>query len=141
MDVSLTSGQDTAFVGDQLSYAGDGYYDDISYSAGNAGYGEIEYAGDSIGCGCASGGSCGSCGDFSGYSSCSTCGGGWRSPLAADDLEESPDLLLWELELPRWRPTITTTITVVVDRHHHLLNRHILHSLLRWWRRLLRWWL
>jgi hypothetical protein len=74
LDVCLTCGQDQGFVSD-VAYGGGDYYQeapvDYSYSA------PIEYAGSSIGCGCASGGSCGSCGDFSGYSSCSSgCGAG-----------------------------------------------------------------
>ncbi len=71
LDVCLTCNQDQGFVSD-VAYGGYEAPVDYSYSS------PIEYAGESIGCGSASGGSCGSCGDFSGYSSCSTgcCGGG-----------------------------------------------------------------
>ena len=64
LDVCLTCQQDNAFVGEQLSYAGEPVY------------APIEYAGESIGCGCAVGACCGGAGDFSGYSSCTSCGSG-----------------------------------------------------------------
>ena len=75
LDVCLTCQQDSGFVGDQIEYAGTEYYgNDIVYDSS-----PIEYASDSLGCGCAAGGACGSCGDFSGASACSTgCGGGGR---------------------------------------------------------------
>ena len=61
LDVCLTCQQDTGFVGDQVTY------DDSFVSS------PIEYAGESVGCGAAAGGSCGSASNFSGYSSCSSC--------------------------------------------------------------------
>ncbi len=70
LDVCLTCQQDTGFVGDQIEYAGTEYYgNDVVYDSS-----PIEYASDSLGCGCAAGGACGSCGDFSGAGSCNTCG-------------------------------------------------------------------
>ncbi len=78
LDVCLTCSQDSGFVGEQLDYAGTEYYSDpgyVDYGA-TADYAPIEYAGESIGCGCASGGSCGSSGNFGGFSSCNSCAGG-----------------------------------------------------------------
>jgi hypothetical protein len=67
----MTCQQDSGFVGEQVNYAGTESYVD-------PGYAPIEYAGESIGCGCASGGCCGAVSDYSGYSSCGgSCGGGY----------------------------------------------------------------
>ena len=75
LDVCLTCQQDAGFVGDQFDYAGTEIYDDsyIGYDSS-----PIEYVGESVGCGCAAGGSCGSCGSYSGVrNSCGgSCGGG-----------------------------------------------------------------
>ena len=68
LDVCLTCQQDSGFVGDQVSYAGDEVIYDDAYAST-----PIEYAGESVGCGAAAGGSCGSANNFSGYSSCSAC--------------------------------------------------------------------
>ena len=71
LDVCTTCQQDSGFVSDQFSYAGDEVvYDDAYVSS------PIEYAGESVGCGAAAGGSCGSASNFSGYSSCSACNSG-----------------------------------------------------------------
>ncbi len=59
MDVYLTAPQDSGFVSDSMDYSGGSGL----FSA------PIEYAGESVGCGSAVGGSCGSCGDFGGMSS------------------------------------------------------------------------
>jgi len=68
LDVCLTCQQDAGFVSDQVSYAGDEMvYDDAYVSS------PIEYAGESVGCGAAAGGSCGSANNFSGYSTCGSC--------------------------------------------------------------------
>ena len=70
LDVCLTCQQDTGFVGEQIAYAGDEViYDDAFASS------PIEYAGESVGCGAAAGGSCGSASNFSGFSSCNACSG------------------------------------------------------------------
>jgi len=76
LDVCLTCQQDSGFVGEQVSYAGDEVVYDDAYTSS-----PIEYAGESCGCGAAAGGSCGSASNFSGYSTCgscnsSCCGGG-----------------------------------------------------------------
>jgi len=77
LDVCLTCSQDSGFVGQQLDYAGTEVYADAGYVDYGMDYAPIEYAGESIGCGCASGGSCGTSGNFGGFSSCNTgCGGG-----------------------------------------------------------------
>lgn len=68
LDVCLTCQQDSGFVGDQVAYAGDEVIYDDAYAST-----PIEYAGESVGCGAASGGSCGSASNFSGYSTCGSC--------------------------------------------------------------------
>jgi hypothetical protein len=71
LDVCMTCQGDNMIVGEQLSYAG--VEAPISYDQGIVDYGmPIEYAGESIGCGCASGGSCGAASNFSSYSACNT---------------------------------------------------------------------
>ena len=68
LDVCLTCQGDSGFVSDQISYvdSSEVFFDDAP----------IEYAGESIGCGCASGGCCGAASSFGGFSSCNSCGGG-----------------------------------------------------------------
>ncbi len=68
LDVCLTCQQDAGFVGEQVANAGNEIVYEDSYAST-----PIEYAGESVGCGAASGGSCGSAGNFSGYSTCSSC--------------------------------------------------------------------
>lgn len=63
LDVCTTCGQDSGFLGGDVVYGGDEFTYDSS---------PIEYAGESVGCGCASGGSCGAASNFSG---CNSCGG------------------------------------------------------------------
>ena len=72
LDVCLTCQQDAGFVEEQIEYAGcDTCGSEVIYDSS-----PIEYASESLGCGCAAGGACGSCGDFSAVSSCNSCGGG-----------------------------------------------------------------
>ncbi len=81
LDVCTTCQQDVGFVGEQINFAGtETFAEPITYSADQYSA-PIEYAGESIGCGCASGGCCGSAGTFSNFSSCNTCGGGARGGL------------------------------------------------------------
>ena len=67
LDVCLTCGQDAGFVSDQVFsepvFAEQPIFQDAP----------IEYAGESVGCGCASGGCCGAEANFSNFSSCNTC--------------------------------------------------------------------
>ncbi|MFK7769373.1 MAG: hypothetical protein AB8B55_19275 [Mariniblastus sp.] len=70
LDVCMTCQQDVGFVGEQLNNYSDVVYSDIGQAA------PVEYAGESIGCGCASGGSCGSVGNFSNFSACNSCNSG-----------------------------------------------------------------
>lgn len=71
LDVCLTCQQDAGFVGDQVIDAGTPiiYEDEFASTP-------IEYAGESVGCGAASGGSCGAASNFSGFSTCSSCSSG-----------------------------------------------------------------
>ena len=71
LDVCTTCQGDSGFVGEQISYAGDQVVYDDSFASS-----PIEYAGESCGCGAASGGTCGGASDFSGFSSCNACSGG-----------------------------------------------------------------
>ena len=72
LDVCLTCQQDAGFVEEQIEYAGcDTCGQEVIYDSS-----PIEYASESLGCGCAAGGACGSCGDFTAASSCNSCGGG-----------------------------------------------------------------
>ncbi len=75
LDVCTTCQGDSGMVTDQISYGGDEYVADSTYYGDSA---PIEYAGESVGCGCASGGSCGAAGNFSGFNTCNSCGGGRR---------------------------------------------------------------
>ena len=71
LDVCTTCQADTGFAQD-ISYGGD----EIVYGGDQIVYGDsapIEYAGESIGCGSAAGGSCGAVENFSGFNSCSSC--------------------------------------------------------------------
>ena len=82
LDVCTTCQGDGGFVSDQISYAGDEYYggDEIVYGDSAP----IEYAGESAGCGCASGGCCGAAENFSSFNSCNSCNsccGGGRGGL------------------------------------------------------------
>lgn len=75
LDVCLTCQQDAGFVGGEVVDAGDSIvYEDQFAST------PIEYAGESVGCGAAAGGTCGASSNFSGYS---TCGGGCNSCCSA----------------------------------------------------------
>ncbi len=67
LDVCTTCQGDGGFVSDQMSYSGEEYVADYGDSA------PIEYAGESVGCGCASGGSCGAAENFSSFNSCNSC--------------------------------------------------------------------
>ena len=71
LDVCLTCQQDAPFVGEQV-FGGEVFSDPIieSQPIFDA---PIEYAGESVGCGCACGGSCGAEQNFSNFSSCNTC--------------------------------------------------------------------
>ena len=75
LDVCTTCQGDGGFVSDQISYGGDEIiYEDAS---------PIEYGGESVGCGCASGGCCGAAESYSSFNSCNSCnsccgGGGGR---------------------------------------------------------------
>jgi hypothetical protein len=72
LDVCLTCQQDAGFVEEQIEYAGcDTCGEEVIYDSS-----PIEYASESLGCGCAAGGACGSCGDFSAATACNSCGGG-----------------------------------------------------------------
>lgn len=71
LDVCLTCQQDAGFVGGQVADAGSPIVYDDAYAST-----PIEYAGESVGCGAASGGSCGAASNFSGFSTCSTCNTG-----------------------------------------------------------------
>ena len=64
LQVCLTCEGDSGFVGDQIDYAANDavIVDSVPYDT----TAPIEYASDSVGCGCAAGGSCGSCGSYSG---------------------------------------------------------------------------
>ena len=71
LDVCLTCQQDAPFVGEQV-FSGEIISDPIFESAPI--FDEpIQYAGESVGCGCASGGCCGAESNFSNFSSCNTC--------------------------------------------------------------------
>ena len=76
LDVCLTCQQDAGFVGEQV-YGGEVYggevYSEPIYDGGQIIDAPIEYAGESVGCGCASGGCCGAEANFSNFSSCNTC--------------------------------------------------------------------
>ena len=65
LDVCTTCQGDSGFVSDQFSYADE----EIVYGDSSP----IEYAGESVGCGCASGGCCGAAENFSSFNSCSSC--------------------------------------------------------------------
>ncbi len=76
LDVAMTAPNDGHILGDSVGYAcdtcggapvSDGY---ISSPA--------EYAGQSVGCGCAAGGACGGASNFGSFNSCNCCGGGAR---------------------------------------------------------------
>lgn len=69
LDVCLTCQQDSGFVGGQV--VGEPITYDDAYAST-----PIEYAGESVGCGAASGGSCGAASNFSGYSTCGSCNTG-----------------------------------------------------------------
>ena len=71
LDVCLTCQQDAGFVGEQV-YTGEVYSDPI-VDSGIIYDAPIEYAGESVGCGCASGGCCGAESNFSNFSSCNSC--------------------------------------------------------------------
>ena len=87
LNVCMACQQDAGFVGEQVYTGGDVVYSDPVVDSGfvdggfvDNGYigGEIidapiEYAGESVGCGCASGGCCGAQSNFSNFSSCNTC--------------------------------------------------------------------
>lgn len=74
LQVCLTCEADSEFVGEQIDYcANDAVIVDSVPSEPTA---PIEYAAESLGCGCAAGGSCGSCGSFSGASTSLLGGGG-----------------------------------------------------------------
>ena len=71
LDVCLTCQQDAGFVSDQV-YSGE-VYSEPSFGGEVYQDAPIEYAGESVGCGCASGGCCGAESNFSNFSSCNTC--------------------------------------------------------------------
>jgi len=74
LQVCLTCEADSGFVEEQIDYCcNDSVIVDSVPSEPTA---PIEYAGESLGCGCAAGGSCGSCNSFSGAAS-SGIGGGF----------------------------------------------------------------
>ena len=75
LDVCTTCQADTGFATDEIVYGGD----EVVYGGDEVYYGDsapIEYAGESVGCGCASGGSCGAVENFSGFNSCNACNAG-----------------------------------------------------------------
>lgn len=76
LDVCLTCQQDAGFVGEQV-FSGEIISDPI-VDGGQIFDAPIEYAGESVGCGCASGGCCGAASNFSNFSAApaSCCGGG-----------------------------------------------------------------
>lgn len=71
LDVCLTCQQDAGFVSEQV-YSGEVCPEPVCQGEvyQNA---PIEYAGETVGCGCASGGCCGAQQNFSNFSSCNTC--------------------------------------------------------------------
>lgn len=68
LQVCLTCEGDSSFVGEQIDYAANDAVIADSVPCESCDASPIEYAGESLGCGCAAGGSCGSCGSFSGAS-------------------------------------------------------------------------
>ena len=72
LDVCTTCQGDGGFVSDQFIGGGE----EIVYGGDEIVYGDsspIEYAGESVGCGCASGGCCGAAENFSSFNSCNSC--------------------------------------------------------------------
>ena len=72
LDVCTTCQADSGFASNEIVYGGD----EVVYGGDEVFYGDsapIEYAGESVGCGSASGGSCGAVENFSGFNSCSSC--------------------------------------------------------------------
>ena len=74
LQVCLTCGADSGIVGEQIDYSANDavIVESVPFDQTSP----IEYASDSLGCGCAAGGSCGSCGSFSGASTGFIGGGG-----------------------------------------------------------------
>jgi len=68
LQVCLTCDSDSSFVGEQIDYAANNAVIAESVPCESCNASPIEYASESLGCGCAAGGSCGSCGSFSGAS-------------------------------------------------------------------------
>ena len=75
LQVCLTCGADSGIVGEQIDYSANDavIVESVPFDQTSP----IEYASDSLGCGCAAGGSCGSCGSFSGASTGLIGGGGF----------------------------------------------------------------
>ena len=74
LQVCLTCGADSGIVGEQIDYCANDavIVESVPFDQTSP----IEYASDSLGCGCAAGGSCGTCGNFSGASTGFIGGGG-----------------------------------------------------------------
>jgi len=68
LQVCLTCDSDSSFVGEQIDYAANNAVIAESVPCESCNASPIEYASESLGCGCAAGGSCGSCGSFPGAS-------------------------------------------------------------------------
>lgn len=82
LNVCMACQQDTGFVNEQISYAEPQFVESQPVFDSQPIYdAPIEYAGESVGCGCAAGGSCGTAQNFTNFSSCNACSTGGRRRL------------------------------------------------------------